>query len=519
MVAKIISGKSIAGVLRYNEKKVNKGHAALLTAEKFGCEGNDLSFSEKLARFQLLTRLRKKVKTNAVHISLNFDKDDMLHRDKLLRITEAYLKGIGFGDQPYLLYQHFDAAHPHIHIVTTNITEEGERIDLHNIGKTKSEVARKMIEQDFGLIPAESKKKKEDYVLQKVNLEKVKYGEVETKAAISNIVREVVRSYKFTSLPALDAILRQFGVTADGGKPGSRLFDKHGLIYSLLDEDGGRVGVPIKASDIYSKPTKASLEKKYTLSAIMRQPFEQRVKGVIDNVLRGTHMVLSTEDFAAALEKRGIHVAFTRDETGVLTDLLYVDNRTKAVFGSSDLGEDYGIAGISRRIDAPEIKDYREARWNREYVKKVLDSTNFSTGFHAVLTQWLRQGVAVHAHTSEDGVTRYWLAIPGVKSQNMMPANEKISAYLRANRMHDRESAYILQRIKTLKPPAHINAVTSRQNLLFEWLALMTREMLSTLASIVKEAFRLTPGRSRVPHQFLQQSRKKSNKKRKRDLD
>ena len=118
---------------------------------------------------------------------------------------------------------------------------------------------------------------KGEYVIQKVNLEKVKYGEVETKAAISNIVREVVRSYKFTNLHALDAILQQFGITADGGKPGSRLYDKHGLVYSLLDEEGGRIGVPVKASDIYSKPTKATLEKKYTLSAIMRQPGAARV--------------------------------------------------------------------------------------------------------------------------------------------------------------------------------------------------------------------------------------------------
>jgi hypothetical protein len=515
MVAKVISGKTIAGVLRYNEKKVEKGHAVLLTAEKFGCDGNDLSYSEKLARFRLLTRLRPKVKTNAVHISLNFDKEDMLHKDKLLRITETYMKGIGFGDQPYMVYQHFDAAHPHIHIVTTNVTEEGERIDMHNIGKTKSEPARKMIEQDFGLIPAESKKKKEEYVLQKVNLEKVKYGEVETKAAISNIVREVVRSYKFTNLPALDAILRQFGITADGGKPGSRLYDKHGLVYSLLNEDGGRIGVPVKASDIYSKPTKATLEKKYTLSAIMRQPYEQRVKGAIDNVLRGTHMISSTEEFAAELEKKGIHVAFVRGATGTPIDFLYVDNRTRVVFSSNDLGEAYGVAGITRRLEAPELKDYREARWNKEYVKKVLEATNFSGGFQTVLTQWLQQGVMVHAHTSEDGVTRYWLAIPGIKSQNMMPASEKISAYLRANRMHDRESTFILERVKSVKPLASVNVSSnSSHNPIIEWVTLMTKEMLSMLASIVKEAFSLTRGNSHVPHQFLQQSRKKRNKKR-----
>jgi hypothetical protein len=31
------------------------------------------------------------------------------------------MERIGFGRQPYLVYRHFDADHPHIHIVTNTI--------------------------------------------------------------------------------------------------------------------------------------------------------------------------------------------------------------------------------------------------------------------------------------------------------------------------------------------------------------------------------------------------------------
>lgn len=64
---------------------------------------------------------------------------------------------IGFGSQPYPVYQHQDAAHPHLHIVTTNIQENGHRIRTHNIGKNQSETARNEIEVQFGLIKAQSK--------------------------------------------------------------------------------------------------------------------------------------------------------------------------------------------------------------------------------------------------------------------------------------------------------------------------------------------------------------------------
>ena len=36
-------------------------------------------------------------------------------------IADEYMQKIGFGEQPYLLYQHNDAGHPHIHIVTTTL--------------------------------------------------------------------------------------------------------------------------------------------------------------------------------------------------------------------------------------------------------------------------------------------------------------------------------------------------------------------------------------------------------------
>src|SRR5690606_24486894 len=103
--------------------------------------------------------------------------------------------GIGFGEQPYLLYQHFDAAHPHVHVVTTNISSSGKRIETHNLGKVLSEQTRKEIEKRYQLVKAEEQRK------QKVNLlkplEKASYGARETKAAISNIVSEVIRTYRF----------------------------------------------------------------------------------------------------------------------------------------------------------------------------------------------------------------------------------------------------------------------------------------------------------------------------------
>jgi hypothetical protein len=89
-----------------------------------------------LTRFEHLTSMNSRVKTNTLHIILNFDRDDKPDVNTLQQIAAAYMEKIGFGDQPYLVYQHKDASHPHLHIVTTNVQVDGNRISIHNIGKT-----------------------------------------------------------------------------------------------------------------------------------------------------------------------------------------------------------------------------------------------------------------------------------------------------------------------------------------------------------------------------------------------
>ncbi|WP_449436202.1 relaxase/mobilization nuclease domain-containing protein [Pedobacter steynii] len=44
------------------------------------------------------------------------------------------MEKIGFGDQPFIAYRHHDAAHDHIHLLTTNIQSSGKVVSLHNIG-------------------------------------------------------------------------------------------------------------------------------------------------------------------------------------------------------------------------------------------------------------------------------------------------------------------------------------------------------------------------------------------------
>ena len=278
MVAVIHSSSSLRNALNYNEQKVKEQVATCLAAVHYPKDLEHLNFYQKLNRLQNQAALNVRTKVNSVHISLNFDPSEKLSEERLREIADTYLQKIGFAKQPYLLYQHNDSGHPHVHIVTTNIKADGKRIELHNLGKNQSEKARKEIEISFGLVKAEDSKQQQARELKPVNVRKVQYGRSETKRAITNVLDAVLKNYKYTSLPELNAVLQQYHVIADQGNQNSRVYQNNGLTYRILDENGEKVGVPIKASDFYNKPTLKFLEERFPLNEAARQSHKARVK-------------------------------------------------------------------------------------------------------------------------------------------------------------------------------------------------------------------------------------------------
>lgn len=347
MVARITTPGSIRQSLNYNEQKVKSEQAVLLHAEGFLKDTEQLNFTDKLMRFKGLIELNDRAKTNTLHISLNFDNADKIDREKLVDIATEYMQKIGFKEQPYLVYQHYDAGHPHAHIVTTNIRVDGSRIDTFNIGRNQSEKARKEIQIAYDLVRADNMKTKQD-VLKPAYVKKIQYGRSETKKAITNVLNEVLNTYKYSSLPELNAVLKQYNVLADRGGENSRIFKNNGLVYRILDENGNKIGVPIKASDFYSKPTLKFLEVKFQQNEVEKQSKKSWVRTAIDLALlkNPNHSVNS---LIKALEKEGIKTVLRQNDQGLMYGITYVDYRTQCVYNGSDLGKQYSAKAIQER--------------------------------------------------------------------------------------------------------------------------------------------------------------------------
>ncbi len=348
MVAIIKQGKSLRRAFQYNDNKLKEGAATLLSCANFPLALSESNGYLALKMLEKIAELRQDTQVNCLHISLNFSPEEQLSDEKIQCIARDYMDKIGFGDQPYLVYRHHDSGHDHCHIVTTNITLDAQRISLHNIGKLKSEPARKELEQQYGLIRAEDHRK-DLLCIKAVDAKKVRYGKIDTRRAIGNVLAEVLANFKFTSLPELNAVLNLYNVHAERGEEGSRLYRHNGLQYRVLDADGDPVGTPIKASLFHDRPTLKNLEKFFVKNDVARQHYKKRLQTSISFMLKSKRPK-SLQELKELLHREGIRLIPRLNKDGIIYGITYVDLKTKCVFNGSALGKQFSAKALLESI-------------------------------------------------------------------------------------------------------------------------------------------------------------------------
>jgi Relaxase/Mobilisation nuclease domain len=349
MRPKIMPCHSIAKSLRYNEEKVSQGKAECLTAGNFLKDLSRLTFRDKLHCFEKRMELNERVTTNQ-HITLNFDPLDQLSNDQMAKIARLYMKEIGFERQPYLVYRHNDAGHPHCHIVTTHVRRDGSPIALYNIGRNQSEKARQRIEAEFGLVTAEMKRQMRQEGQQVDGIQKIKYGETSVARSLSGILDHVTKNYKCTSLPEFNAILRLYNVQAYRGSEDTQLYRNRGLLYRVLDDHGKFIGRPIKASFFDSKPTLDNLEKKFVLNQPCKLQLQKHVTTSIQWELLKNPSDLDT--VIRNLSRQHIRMVLRRDKEGKCREVAYIESLDKCVYLGEELGRHCNAAAIQKVMDA-----------------------------------------------------------------------------------------------------------------------------------------------------------------------
>ena len=234
MIAKISHGSSLYGVLAYNQLKVDERHAdVLFTSRIIEPQGDTPYTIGHLSRsFGDYLTANRKTEKPVLHISLNPDPKDCLSEERFVSLAEEYMRRMGFGDQPYIVYRHNDIGREHLHIVSVRVDETGRAIsDSYEHGRSMK-VCREL-ERQFGLVPATPKQWKEGLPLSPVG-----YGDGNLKGAVggSHPPARPGVAFPYTGrIPCRPFPLRHHGGRGEGEYGGR---EYHGLTYSATDRGG-----------------------------------------------------------------------------------------------------------------------------------------------------------------------------------------------------------------------------------------------------------------------------------------
>lgn len=168
MMGKIVKGKSFSGCVKYilDEKKGTK----ILDAQGLRLK----SKASIIQSFVAQAKLRPKLAISVGHISLSFSAQDKdkLSNEFLVKITREYMQKMGIKDTQYIVAQHLDKEHPHIHLCFNRVDNMGKVISDKNDRHRSVKICRELTEK-YGLYIAQGKEQVKDHRLKEPD--KTKY--------------------------------------------------------------------------------------------------------------------------------------------------------------------------------------------------------------------------------------------------------------------------------------------------------------------------------------------------------
>lgn len=315
MVAKINRGASLYGAIIYNQQKVNEATGRIIAGNRMITDSlydPDRIVRQTMFAFESYLAANRNTEMPILHISLNPTLDDNLTDSQFADLARAYMQKMGYGNQPYIVYLHEDIDRRHIHIVSTCVNENGEKID-DAYEWNRSMKACRELEQMFGLKQIADKRRE----LLEPYLRKADYTRGDVKQQVSNILKSVFTSYRFQSFGEYSAMLSCFNIEAKqvkgefDGKPYS------GIIYTMTDDNGKPVCTPIKSSLIGKRFGYEGVEKRIAYNAQEFRAKRWQPKSAMMWLWQCTAVVATARSSCVCLAARALMWCFARMMQGV----------------------------------------------------------------------------------------------------------------------------------------------------------------------------------------------------------
>lgn len=128
MIVKFLKKSATFKGVSYNTDKVEKDRGELMLVKNFGALQalDQLRPTDYINYLEAVSTRSSRTKYPQLHVVISA-KGKSHTNEELTSIAEQWLKGMGYGEQPYLLIFHKDTDNNHIHLVSTRVGMDGKK--------------------------------------------------------------------------------------------------------------------------------------------------------------------------------------------------------------------------------------------------------------------------------------------------------------------------------------------------------------------------------------------------------
>jgi putative mobilization protein len=350
MVAKINRGVSLYGALAYNWQKVDENTARIISGNGMVTDSNgnpDISMQNAIFGFRNYLLANKNTDKPILHISLNPSLDDNLSEKQFAILADEYMRQMGYGSQPYIVFLHEDIERRHIHIVSTCVNARGEKIDDSYEWNRSMRTCREL-ERKFGLQQVADKRRE----LLEPYLKKADYREGDVKRQIGNILKSVFSSYRFQSFGEYSALLSCFNIEAKQVKGEHEGIPYNGIVYTVTDACGRPGCTPVKSSLLGKRFGYDGIQKRigYNARDYKAKKWQSKITEYVALAKHGCRGDRGT--FVSMLASRSIDVVFRENEDGRIYGATFIDHHNKEVYNGSRLGKEFSANALEKLFNS-----------------------------------------------------------------------------------------------------------------------------------------------------------------------
>jgi hypothetical protein len=265
----------------------------------------------------------------------------------IIRFFQHYMDRMGWGSQPYIVFKHSDIEREHIHIVSVQVGQDGKKIKDSKRNE-RSVAITEELEKEHGLHPAKGQKRSEKWQFKPVDPTK---GDL--KQQIAAVIKPALSMYRFQTMGEFRALLslHNIGIEEVRGERDGQAY--RGLLYTVLDADGGKAEVtPLKSSlfgksagfDALERHMENSGEKitkensrEHTRHRVAEAFLDAPTENVLRERLRAYH----------------IDLFIRRNDTGRITGVTFIDHENRCILNGSRLGKEYSANALNERYPEP----------------------------------------------------------------------------------------------------------------------------------------------------------------------